>query len=93
MAYSRCPQPSDTHKIAISSIVSIAEKRERSFSREDAQHQTSVSLKSGPGCGNFNFEIHVSSEFNYQKPPSFPLLLQQKSILSDCLWHTVIKRH
>lgn len=67
MAYSRCPQPTGKHKTAISSIVSIAKKRQRSFSQEDAQQQTSVSLKSGPGCGNF--KIHVSSEFNYQKPP------------------------
>lgn len=68
MPYSRCPQPTDTHKTAIGSTVSIAKERERSFSQKDAQHQTPVSLKSGPGCGSFNFRIHVSSEFDYQKP-------------------------
>ena len=32
MPYSRCPQPTDTHKTAMSSTVSIAKKREREAS-------------------------------------------------------------
>lgn len=43
MPYSRCPQPTDTHKTAIGSTVSIAKEREKLLSKRCPTSNTSES--------------------------------------------------